>query len=367
MQLLVLGMHRSGTSAVVRLLNMMGAWLGPPERVKGANPENPKGFWENEDVVDLDNKVLAAQRCLWNRLSEFDPARLADEKLATLRRRARDLVIRMDASRPWAVKDPRMCLLLPFWRPLLELPVCVLVNRSPGEVAQSLRTRNNIPLQVGISLWELHNLEVLRGSMGLPRILVQYADVVRDPVGTTRQVFHQLRDLGVRKLECPSDAEIAAFIDPKLRREKTTLPDQEDLLTPPQRRLCEALADGSALKWTDFQPFSRAASETLKTFDAMLQAQGEVQQLKSTVEHRETELSEIRKSLTESRQAQDRLESDLREAYKDLQRIRRDDAGLEKSISAILTELRKLNERLVKTGRKAKVKPMRPKGRNRQS
>jgi hypothetical protein len=367
MQILVLGMHRSGTSAVIRLLNMMGAWLGPPERVKGANPENPKGFWENDDIVELDNKVLAAQRCLWNRLSEFDPARLADDKLATLRRRARDQVIRLDASRPWAVKDPRMCLLLPFWRPLLELPVCVLVERSPIEAAQSLRTRNDIPLHVGIALWELHSLEALRGSSGLPRILVHYPDVVNDPVGATRRLFEQLGELGVRRLECPSEGEITAFIDPRLRRERTTFQDQEDLFTPPQRALSSALADGTAMGWaeTDLQPFSRGARESLKTYDALLQCQLEIQQLKSTLEHREKEVGDIRKSLTDSRQAQDRLETELSEAHKDLQRIRRYDAGLEKSINAMREDLQKLSERLTKSGRKAPVRPKGPTRRKR--
>ena len=58
MQLIILGMHRSGTSMVTRLVNMMGAYFGPEGVSLGANDENPKGFWERRDVLDLDEALL---------------------------------------------------------------------------------------------------------------------------------------------------------------------------------------------------------------------------------------------------------------------------------------------------------------------
>ncbi len=296
MQILVLGMHRSGTSAVIRLLNMMGAYLGPPGSVKGANPENPKGFWENDALVELNKSVLGAQRCLWNRLSSFDADKLTGDQLGTLRRRARDFLIGLDASRPWAVKDPRMCLLLPFWRPLLEVPVCVLVNRHVLEVARSLRTRNDIPLHVGIAMWELHTREVLRGTVGLPRVLVQYAHLIQDPVGVTRHLLEQLEGLGVRKLSRPSDEEIRAFVDPALHRERATPDESADLLTPPQRALSDAMTDGSALEMGDVPPLSQVAVEVLRTYDTTLHARTEIEHLEGVVVARERELADLRRA-----------------------------------------------------------------------
>ena len=58
MQILILGMHRSGTSVVARLLNMMGAYFAPEGVSNGANEENPKGFWERQDVRALNDLVL---------------------------------------------------------------------------------------------------------------------------------------------------------------------------------------------------------------------------------------------------------------------------------------------------------------------
>jgi len=366
MQILVLGMHRSGTSAVVRLLNMMGAYLGPPDRVKGASPQNPKGFWENDDVVELDNRVLAAQRCLWNRLSEFDPDKLSDEKLATLRRRARDLIIRLDGSRPWAVKDPRMCLLLPFWRPLLEVPVGVLVNRGPLEVARSLQARNGIPLNVGIALWELHNLEALRGSLGLPRLLIQYADVVSDPIGSTHKLFEGLMGLGLRKLERPADDEVTAFIDPGLYHQKCDPQEQDEFLTPPQRRLYRALVDGSALNMSEVPPLSSVARETLRGYDTGLYAQADALHFKAMLDRREQELREVQKTLAESLETQKRLQTEWDRFRRGQRRVVRRDAEIGKALKAIQSELEQLNARIgsletgKRDGRRKRAAPRRP-------
>jgi hypothetical protein len=345
MQMLVLGMHRSGTSAVVRLLNMMGASLGPPDRIKGANPENPKGFWENDDVVALNNDVLGAQRCLWNRIADFDPSRLHDEALATLHRRAKDLVIALDTCRPWAVKDPRMCLVLPFWRELLELPVCVLVNRAPLEVARSLRTRNDMPLHIGIALWERYTLEALRGSAGLPRLLVQYAELIRDPVATTRSLLDRLTALGVRKLECPPNAEIRAFIDEDLHRQRADEREQTDFLTPPQQCLAGAMADGSALDLSEVPRTSASAQEVLRGYEITLQAQGRVQQLKGMLADRDRASAELRESAERLRQQIDQAKAHLeqnREAIQQLETQRQAPRHGEDSAFATRAELNEI-------------------------
>ncbi len=294
MQILVLGMHRSGTSAVARVLNLMGAHLGEPGDVKGANPENPKGFWENERVVELNNQILGAQRCLWNRLGDFDRAKLGDDRLATLRRRTKDLIIRLDAFRPWAVKDPRLSLTLPFWRPLLEVPLCILVHRNPLEVARSLQSRNETPLHVGIALWELYVREALRGSLDLPRFIVRYEDLLTDPVDGVRRMHEELQRAGVRKLECPPDQEILAFFDEDLRRHRATPEERTEFLTAPQQQLCEAVEDGSALEWPEVPPLSRVGSETLKAHDTTLYAQANYDHLKGLVKQHEADLAKLR-------------------------------------------------------------------------
>ena len=77
MQLFVLGMHRSGTSAVTSLIEGMGAYTGPASQGIGANDENPKGFFERRDVIDLNASILAASGADWHRVHGFDIAAIA--------------------------------------------------------------------------------------------------------------------------------------------------------------------------------------------------------------------------------------------------------------------------------------------------
>ena len=78
MQLVVLGMHRSGTSGVTRLLNLSGAYFGPPDSSTEANDENPKGFWERRDVRNVCDGLLQGAGFDWYRLDGFDVAAIPD-------------------------------------------------------------------------------------------------------------------------------------------------------------------------------------------------------------------------------------------------------------------------------------------------
>lgn len=113
MQVIVLGMHRSGTSVLARILNLMGLYLGPEGMSTGANPENPKGFWERRDVRFLNDAVLHSVGCDWDRVSCLDLAAVPPEMGEAFDEVAKRTLLEMDAHRPWFIKEPRLCLLLP--------------------------------------------------------------------------------------------------------------------------------------------------------------------------------------------------------------------------------------------------------------
>src|SRR4051812_9685492 len=110
MQIIILGMHRSGTSLTTRLVNMMGAYFGPETSVGEITADNPKGFWERPEVFKLNDAILAAKGCTWHDLSRWNPqeASIIPENLA---RHLAKITLGMDAFRPWVLKDPRLCLL----------------------------------------------------------------------------------------------------------------------------------------------------------------------------------------------------------------------------------------------------------------
>ncbi|MDE3038078.1 MAG: sulfotransferase [Pseudomonadota bacterium] len=231
MQIIILGMHRSGTSLTTRLINMMGAYVGP-EGMCGFNQDNPKGYWERRDVVECNVSLLKLHNPDWRALNvtpwviDWKPPHQGP----ALPLQMKTIVFNMDSHRPWVMKDPYMCLTLPHWKPLLEVPVFVIVYRDPLEIAQSLRIRkyDTIPsLHRGMALWEAYAVSLLNASAGLPRIFVLHSDMMADPVNTTAQIYHAMVAQGVHGLRLPYAREINAYMNHSLYRAKTGAMDDD--------------------------------------------------------------------------------------------------------------------------------------------
>src|SRR3954464_15209298 len=105
MQLLVLGMHRSGTSGVTRLLNMAGAYFGPEGIATDPNSENPKGFWERRDVRKLCDEALERANSDSWKVSDFSVDAIPDDARRHYAAAFRKLLIQLDAHRPWVIKE----------------------------------------------------------------------------------------------------------------------------------------------------------------------------------------------------------------------------------------------------------------------
>ena len=150
----VIGMHRSGTSAVTRMLNLLGVSLGPEEQLLEPAPHNPAGFWENERVVQLNDEQVAALGG-----NATTPPMLADgweraRELGGLRERAAALVRSLaDGADVVGLKDPRLSLTLPFWRTVTPATQVVHCLRDPAEAAPSLSRWHPIDVQPAGALW----------------------------------------------------------------------------------------------------------------------------------------------------------------------------------------------------------------------
>lgn len=241
MQVIVLGMHRSGTSALARLLNMMGCYFGEEGVVSQAARDNPKGFWERLDVVWANDKLLQAAGGTWWNVDQLDFGAVSREALAPAQAYLTNILLKMDANRPWFIKDPRLCLTLEQWLPRLECPVFIHAQRSPVQVAQSLLRRNGIPLEYGVRLWEFYTRSMLRALGGQPRVSVRYEDLLRDPCQTVAHLYEALTAAGVRGLRLPERAEVEAFVDPRLQHGTD---DGASLLDGPQSELVASLEQG---------------------------------------------------------------------------------------------------------------------------
>jgi hypothetical protein len=179
----VLGMHRSGTSAVAGSLQRLGVNFGP--RLMPPTPDNPRGFYEHIDIVNLHDRLLLAAGSSWDDTDPRPPDWLAGPHMARFRDDLRDILRRDFAAAPlWGLKDPRLCWLLPWWEPLwAELqtrPLFVIVLRDPRDVAASLARRDGFSPGKAYLLWLQHILAAERATRQAERVFVDFADFLID-------------------------------------------------------------------------------------------------------------------------------------------------------------------------------------------
>jgi hypothetical protein len=222
--LCVVGMHRSGSSLVTRMLAELGVDLGPQSSMFDPDPiDNPAGYFEQKQVVELDDQLLGA---LGGHASEPPIIRLGWELSDELKQPARDarvLLATLFSREPWGFKDPRASLLLPFWRtvePRLRVIICV---RNPLEVAQSMARRDDpYPLEHWLENWRRHTDAAFAGSADTQRIVVLYEDLLEAPLQTARLLAEFI--FGVT-LAAKEIERAAALPDPESRR--TAVSDDE--------------------------------------------------------------------------------------------------------------------------------------------
>ncbi len=243
--ILVLGMHRSGTSVLARTLNLLGCDLGPHLIPPAA--DNESGFWEHRDVVLLDDEILARLASRWDDPRPIDPSRFQDAAMAPLRDRARAILARDFSGVPlWGMKDPRLCRLLPFWLPLIEESGAaarfVIALRHPCEVARSLRTRNGFSVVKSERLWLAHVLDAERWTRGRPRTFVTYDQLMEDWRTHLTRLAREIGLFDAAVIERAQD-QIARFVDPTLRHHGAD--DRREIATPEAREAWAALSQGA--------------------------------------------------------------------------------------------------------------------------
>jgi hypothetical protein len=178
MPILVTGM-RSGTSMVMRLLNLCGVYVG--DSLLGAGPGNQRGYWEDRELVFLNQDMLAVMGG-----HTFDPPEYSGPP-PELEQRADALIKRLSIhGEPWGMKDPRFCLLLPFWLGKLPEAKVVFCTRHPVEVAASLRQQNRLDIETGLSLWYEYSKRALAASP----IVTHYQDYLIHPRRELRRVLN---------------------------------------------------------------------------------------------------------------------------------------------------------------------------------
>jgi hypothetical protein len=220
--ILVLGMHRSGTSAVARLLNLRGAELG--RDLLPAKEDNERGFWENRELLRLHERFLADSGLQWQDLADPPAGWQAGD---AARRFIFDLPQVLEAqfgdAPLLAVKDPRLSRLAPLWIEALRgaglRALFVIVVRHPAEVAASLARRDGFAPIHSHLLWLQHVVEAERSTRAQPRTFVHYERLLADWPG---ELERMTRELAIDWPAPAADfaAAATAYIAPPLRHHR---------------------------------------------------------------------------------------------------------------------------------------------------
>ena len=181
---IVLGMHRSGTSAITRSLKLLGVDLG--ENLLPAGFANPKGFWEDNDVVNINDRILKALDSSYEYLGGEGFNFENNEVLSCLFSEAISLVgSKVEADNIWGVKDPRICRLLPFWQQIFEKlnieDSYVVAVRNPVSVAESLARRDGLLNEKAYYLWLEHVIPSVLLTSEKRRVFVRYDAMLEAP------------------------------------------------------------------------------------------------------------------------------------------------------------------------------------------
>lgn len=237
-QILVLGMHRSGTSVLARVLGLMGAWIGDDDDLLPPHPtDNPTGYWERADIVQEHERFLAEVGLAWDRVTGLDWPALSISARNELDARLRNVVSRFDSGgKPWLLKDPRLCLLLPAWKTILPQPVYVVAVRDPRETAASMLSshRGVYTSHFLLALWERYLHSVLASLQGERVLFVSYSALMQNPIAQSQRLFDGLGTLGVTGLQAIAGDVLGSFLDVRLKRSQSRT---HMLLTPSQQAL----------------------------------------------------------------------------------------------------------------------------------
>jgi hypothetical protein len=217
----ILPMHRSGSSAMSRVLNLLGCDL--PKTLMLGNETNPTGHWESVEIRALNDDILTSGGSQWQDWQAFNPNWYRTSKPHEFRDRALKVLEKeVGSSSLFVFKDPRVCRIFPFWRDTFDAagiePKIIMTVRHPQEVAASLERRkeNGIPVLVGLLLWLRYMLEAEADTRGMTRATVSYDRLLQDPIGLAESLQDQLGLFWPSLSELQADV-ISSYMDPSLR------------------------------------------------------------------------------------------------------------------------------------------------------
>ena len=236
--IIIAGMHRSGTSALSRTLNLVGCDI-PSTLMGGDNRGNERGHWESQRIFELNNEILASAGSSWDDWEPINSSWYASPLHPQYFDEAREvLAAEFGRSRLFVVKDPRFCRLMDLWIKVIEscdaTPLVVMPIRNPRDVAASLKRRDDFDPSIGRLLWLRHVLDAEAGSRRCQRVTVRFDQLLNDWRSLVTRIGEAL-EVSWPRISSATDLAVADFLTPDLRHHA----DPRDSIEP----------DSQAIRW----------------------------------------------------------------------------------------------------------------------
>lgn len=196
----ILGMHRSGTSALAGSLRQAGVYLG--DVLEASIQYNKKGLNEPRAILYMHEDLLVKSGGAWHdppEAIEWGPLHTAVRDLFIESRRGHSI---------WGFKDPRTVLVLEGWLNVLPDLKCAGIFRHPHEVAQSLESRNGFDLEKGYRIWFRYNQRLLSHAQNRSFPIIEYGGSASD---FNDRIMRAIQILGIQTVAPPD------FFDPSLK------------------------------------------------------------------------------------------------------------------------------------------------------
>lgn len=216
--LLVLGMHRSGTSAVSRIFNLLG--FAAPKTLMGANKSNQTGHWESTRIARLNDEILRSFDLSWSDWLATDVSRMRAQAREAFETDIINTVSHeFPPGRPIVLKDPRISRIFDLYNSALtarDIPIRVVTPvRNPLSVIESLKARNGMSDMDAGMLWLRQMLDAVDAGNGHPRTFVGYEALLEKPIDTIRTMLDRLDLTPPYALDSVED-QILGYLDSEL-------------------------------------------------------------------------------------------------------------------------------------------------------
>jgi hypothetical protein len=319
---------------VAAVLDALGVKFGAERELLPANQGNLAGYFENRRVLEINDKLAAANSLNWRTL----PAVAARKKIEGVEQyliEVEGVASNLATDPAWGVKDPRLSFFLPYWKSAAPSSSVIICVRRPEAVALSLNVRNDLSFAYGAALWELYTLAALKNSRRMPRVALVYEQLLEDPAAAVRKIVAAVPEL----TEIDFSEETLAAAAARIKGDLDHSDEQElDLgfLTDKQLKLYDRLASGTLA-------VSRKDEEAPVSFELARLEAGHQLAKAATVRANE-EIGNLRTKLDNERSQQDAFLNRVRDLAQTFTAEKPVDSSAEAVVTALRNALRRLGE-----------------------